>query len=92
MKHDVTMRAFRNGKIERGELACAGTDFVNSKELHMMKCDNNSDLFVKNLDGPTFEKNTAVHCGADEHLKHVDSDSQGKGVSSNVVGPVESPC
>ena len=92
MKHDVTMHAFWNGKIERGELACAGTDFVNSKELHMMKCDNNSNLFAKNLDGPAFEKHTAVHCGADECLKHVDSDSQGKGVSSNVVGPVESPC
>jgi len=28
-----------------------------------------SDLFTKNLDGPTFEKHTAVYCGVDKYMK-----------------------
>jgi hypothetical protein len=38
--------------------------------------DNSTDLFTKNLSGPTFNKHVAVYCGADEVY-----DSQGEGVA-----------
>ena len=30
--------------------------------------ENSSDLFTKNLDGPLFDKHTAVYCGVDEYM------------------------
>ena len=33
--------------------------------------ENSSDLFTKNLDGPTFEKHTKTYCGADKYNKKV---------------------
>jgi hypothetical protein len=38
--------------------------------------ENSSDLFTKNLAGPSFNKHVAVYCGADEV-----NDSQGEGVA-----------
>ena len=46
--------------------------------------ENSSDLFTKNLSGPTFKKHTAVYCGEDEYMKSEEpkraDNSQGEGV------------
>ena len=31
--------------------------------------ENSSDLFTNNLNGPKFEKRTAIYCGVDEYMK-----------------------
>lgn len=33
--------------------------------------ENSSDLFTKNLSGPTFEKHTAIYCGHDEYMQYI---------------------
>lgn len=48
--------------------------------------ENSSDLFTKNLSGPTFEKHATVYCGIDEYMQYVEQQGgeSGEGVRNKV--------
>jgi hypothetical protein len=74
-RHDSIRQSFIRELVEEGiiEVIWISTD------------DNSTDLFTKNLSGPTFEKHAAVYNGNDEYMKS-SNDSQGEGVKRQFDG------